>query len=530
MRAGLVAGVEHAIGASATGLVVAGGGSTFPAGADITEFSKPHVPPSFAEVMAAFEDAPFPTAAAIHGTALGGGFELAMACHWRVMGERARVGLPEVHLGLLPGAGGTQRLPRLVGADAALEMMLTGAPIGAERALALGAVDVVVPEAGLEAAAVELVTTRAARRAHTVVVDGFRDAAKRAALEARAALPAPRAILRCVDAAVGSELAAGLEVEGREFQALKATPEARALQHLFFAERACAKVPGVDAKGAAPLDAVGVVGGGTMGRGIAMCFLDAGLPVTLVDVDDQAAAAAAAGIDATYRRSSAFKKGRLTEAALAAKLAKLAVASDVAALGGADLVVEAIYEDLEAKRAVFARLDGACPTAVLASNTSTLSIDKIADAVADPTRVVGTHFFSPANVMKLLENVRGARTGDAAVAAAMALGSVKIKILRRVRAESSRRPHRHRRDACSTAWRCEFLTARPSQDGRVVAEKRLSEELSGAPDALVDFHTGGGPPTASTRSKLGKLPSGTGTRTGASTMLLESTARWASLI
>ena len=159
VRAGLVAGVEHAIGASATGLVVAGGGSTFPAGADITEFSKPHVPPSFAEVMAAFEDAPFPTAAAIHGTALGGGFELAMACHYRAMGERARVGLPEVHLGLLPGAGGTQRLPRLVGADAALEMMLTGAPIGAERALALGAVDVVVPEAGLEAAAVELVTT-----------------------------------------------------------------------------------------------------------------------------------------------------------------------------------------------------------------------------------------------------------------------------------------------------------------------------------------------------------------------------------
>ena len=452
VRAGLVAGVEHAIGASATGLVVAGGGSTFPAGADITEFSKPHVPPSFAEVMAAFEDAPFPTAAAIHGTALGGGFELAMACHYRAMGERARVGLPEVHLGLLPGAGGTQRLPRLVGADAALEMMLTGAPIGAERALALGAVDVVVPEAGLEAAAVELVTTRAARRAHAVVVDGFRDAAKRAALEARAALPAPRAILRCVDAAVGSELAAGLEVEGREFQALKATPEARALQHLFFAERACAKVPGVDAKGAAPLDAVGVVGGGTMGRGIAMCFLDAGLPVTLVDVDDTAAAAAAAGIDATYRRSSAFKKGRLTEAALAAKLAKLAVASDVAALGGADLVVEAIYEDLNAKRDVFARLDGACkPTAVLASNTSTLSIDAIADAVADPARVVGTHFFSPANVMKLLENVRGARTGDAAVAAAMALGCVKIKILRRVRAESSRRPHRHRRDACSMA-------------------------------------------------------------------------------
>ena len=391
VRAGLVAGVEHAIGASATGLVVAGGGSTFPAGADITEFSKPHVPPSFAEVMAAFEDAPFPTAAAIHGTALGGGFELAMACHWRAMGERARVGLPEVHLGLLPGAGGTQRLPRLVGADAALEMMLTGAPIGAERALALGAVDVVVPEAGLEAAAVELVTTRAARRAHAVVVDGFRDAAKREALEARAALPAPRAILRCVDAAVGSELAAGLEVEGREFQALKATPEARALQHLFFAERACAKVPGVDAKGAAPLDAVGVVGGGTMGRGIAMCFLDAGLPVTLVDVDDTAAAAAAAGIDATYRRSSAFKKGRLTEAALAAKLAKLAVASDVAALGDADLVVEAIYEDLNAKRDVFARLDGACkPTAVLASNTSTLSIDSIADAVADPARVVGT--------------------------------------------------------------------------------------------------------------------------------------------
>ena len=301
VRAGLVAGVEHAIGASATGLVVAGGGSTFPAGADITEFSKPHVPPSFAEVMAAFEDAPFPTAAAIHGTALGGGFELAMACHYRAMGERARVGLPEVHLGLLPGAGGTQRLPRLVGADAALEMMLTGAPIGAERALALGAVDVVVPEAGLEAAAVELVTTRAARRAHAVVVDGFRDAAKRAALEARAALPAPRAILRCVDAAVGSELAAGLEVEGREFQALKATPEARALQHLFFAERACAKVPGVDAKGAAPLDAVGVVGGGTMGRGIAMCFLDAGLPVTLVDVDDTAAAAAAAGPDSVSR-------------------------------------------------------------------------------------------------------------------------------------------------------------------------------------------------------------------------------------
>ena len=423
VRAGLVAGVEHAINVSATGLVVAGSGSTFPAGADITEFGKPHVPPSFADVMAAFEDAPFPTAAAIHGTTLGGGFELAMACHWRAMGVKARVGLPEIHLGLLPGAGGTQRLPRLVGADAALEMMLTGAPITADRALALGAVDVVVPEAEVLQSAVDLVTTHPVRRAHTVVVDGFRDAAKRSAFEEKAKLPAAQAIVCCVDAAVGSALESGLEVEGREFHLLKETPEARALQHLFFAERACAKVPGIDAKGAPQITSAGVVGGGTMGRGIAMCFLDAGLPVTLVDVDADAAEKAAAGIEATYKRSSAFKKGRLSEEALSKKMEMLDVSAIFSTLGEVDIVVEAIYEDLDAKKAVFAILDDVCkPAAVLASNTSTLSIDKIADAVAAPARVVGTHFFSPANVMKLLENVRGARTGDDAVAAAMALG------------------------------------------------------------------------------------------------------------
>ena len=425
VRGGLVAGVERAVKDAATGVVVLGDGQTFPAGADITEFGKPPLEPSFGAVMRALEESAMPTAAGIHGTALGGGFEVAMSCHYRVMASCARIGLPEVHLGILPGAGGTQRLPRLVGADAAAEIMVSGRQVGAKEALALGAVDEVVALDDLEARAVELVEASSPRRTRRVAVDGFRDAEALAKLKARATLDAPRAIIACVEAAVEAEsLEAGLEVERARFEELAASTQAAALQHMFFAERACAKVPGVSPEDAVDVKKAGVVGGGTMGRGIAMCFLDAAVPATLVETTDEAAEAARAAIEATYRRSSAFRRGALTEAALTAKLAHLDVASDLSALGDADVVVEAVFEDMEAKRAIFSALEAHTkPTCVLASNTSTLSIDAIADGVAgDPGRVVGMHFFSPANVMRLLENVRGARSSPEAVATAMALG------------------------------------------------------------------------------------------------------------
>ena len=423
VRAGLVASMERALADSATGLVVVGDGLTFPAGADITEFGKPPMEPSFGEVMRAFEDADIPTAAAIHGTALGGGFELAMSCHYRVMASCARVGLPEVHLGILPGAGGTQRLPRLVGADAAAEIMVTGRQVSAEEALALGAVDAVVAKADLEAEAVKVVEASPVRRTKAVLVDGFKDADAIAKLKARATLDAPKSIIQCVEAAVCNDMQDGLAFEEARFRELQGSTQANALQHLFFAERACSKVPGVSPEDAVDVRAAGVVGGGTMGRGIAMCFVDNGLPVTILETSADAAAAAISGVEETYRRSSAFKRGRLTEEALTAKLNLLSSASDVDALKDCDLVVEAVFEDMAVKRSIFADLDRVTkPSCVLASNTSTLSIDGIAGAVADPARVVGMHFFSPANVMRLLENVRGARTGPAAVATAMAMG------------------------------------------------------------------------------------------------------------
>ena len=426
VRAGLLAGMERAGADGAAGVAVFGDGRTFPAGADITEFGKGFLAPSFNEVMAAFEDAGVPTVAGIHGTALGGGFELAMSCHYRVMADDARVGLPEVHLGILPGAGGTQRLPRLVGCDAALEMMVSGRPVTAEEALASGAVDAVVAREVLEDAAVDFVAGRSPRRTRHLAVDGFKDeGGARAAVRKRSgALEAPIKIIECVEAAVGADLEDGLRIEGAKFAELAAGFQAKALQHMFFAERACGKVPGVSRGDAAAVEAVGVVGGGTMGRGIAMCFLDKGVPTTLVETSEAAADAARAGVRATYERSSAFRNGRLTPEALDAKLALLRTADDIASLSDVDLVVEAVFEEMAAKQSIFRALDGATKAScVLASNTSTLSIDTIADAVRDPSRVVGMHFFSPANVMRLLENVRGKRTGSAAVATAMATGA-----------------------------------------------------------------------------------------------------------
>ncbi|KAH8084452.1 enoyl-CoA hydratase [Aureococcus anophagefferens] len=353
VRAGLVSSMERALADSATGLVVVGDGLTFPAGADITEFGKPPMEPSFGEVMRAFEDADIPTAAAIHGTALGGGFELAMsACR----GSSAR--------------------------DAAAEIMVTGRQVSAKEALALGAVDAVVAKADLEAEAVKVVEASPVRRTKAVLVDGFKDADSIAKLKARATLNAPKSIIQCVEAAVCNDMQDGLAFEEARFRELQGCP-------------ACRPEDAVD------VQAAGVVGGGTMGRGIAMCFVDNGLPVTILETSADAAAAAISGVEETYRRSSAFKRGRLTEEALTAKLNLLSSASDVDALKDCDLVVEAVFEDMAVKRSIFADLDRVTkPSCVLASNTSTLSIDGIAGAVADPARVVGMHFFSPANRLR----------------------------------------------------------------------------------------------------------------------------------
>ncbi|KAJ1445805.1 ClpP/crotonase-like domain-containing protein [Pelagophyceae sp. CCMP2097] len=439
VRVGLLQSLKQAMLDAPKGIVVMGDGRTFPAGADITEFGKGPIEPHFNAVMHAYEQCEVPTIAAIHGTALGGGFELALSCQMRVALKTAKVGFPEVHLGLLPGAGGTQRLPRLVGAENALSLILSGRHISAAEAVEMGCIDALVPDgAELEDEAIRIVSERKPgvfRKSCGVVMPAVgADVFSAARRRAPRGVMAPQLIVECVEAASKLPFEAGLAFEAAKFDALMAGPQSKALQMLFFAERACAKLPAdVDAKAATDVRKVAVIGGGTMGRGIAMCFLDAGLPVSLVERDAAAATAAADGIEATYKRSSAFRSGALTEAALRTKLAQLWTTEDYAALGDVDVAIEAAFENLATKRDIFARLDEHMkPGAILATNTSTLSIDAIADAAASrPSSVVGMHFFSPANVMKLLENVRGPRTSDAAVATAMALGKKlgKVSIL-----------------------------------------------------------------------------------------------------
>ncbi|WP_188851579.1 3-hydroxyacyl-CoA dehydrogenase NAD-binding domain-containing protein [Aureimonas glaciei] len=435
VRAGLVNAFEAARRDPAVeAVVLVCAGKTFIAGADITEFGKPPQAPSLAEVQAAIEAMDRPVTAAIHGTALGGGLELALACHFRVAVPSAKLGLPEVKLGLLPGGGGTQRLPRLVGAARALEMILSGTPIGAAAAKAAGLIDAVLPDEDLRAGALafarSIVAEDAPRnrtRDRTDWTDRDRgdETIFAAAEKAHGRKFRGTSQLGHVVAAVRGSLELpfeeGLALERKLFAELVASPQSAAMRHVFFAERQAGKVPGL--KAGTPtlsVETVGVIGAGTMGGGIAMNFLNAGLPVTLVETTQAALDRGMATIRANYEGS--VQRGRMSETDAAARLALLSGALDMEALAGCDLVVEAVFETMAVKQAVFSRLDAvAKPGAILATNTSYLDVDAIAALANWPEHVLGLHFFSPANVMKLLEVVRGAKTAPAVIATAMQL-------------------------------------------------------------------------------------------------------------
>ncbi len=421
-------------------LVLCAAGRTFVAGADAREFSDPGFRhESFGLLMNALEALDRPVVAALHGTVLGGGLELALACHARVARAGTRLGLPEVLLGVLPGAGGTQRLPRLVPAELALDLMLTGRPLGAEAAREAGLVNEVVPEDGdVRASAIALARRLAAsgaapRRTRDLPVraPASPETITKALEEARthrAAYPAPQRIVQCVDAAVRLPFDQGLAVESRLFDECRRSPESAALRHLFFAQREAARIPGLPADARArPVRRVGVVGSGTMGGGIAMNFANAGIPTRVVDSSPEALERGMARIRANYEATAA--KGRLTTAQVQERMAQLEPSLQLADVGDCDLVIEAVFENMDIKRQVCAELGRICkPGAVIGSNTSTLDIDALAEASGRPGDFLGLHFFSPANVMKLLEVVRGTRTGPDVLATAMQLAKVIGKV------------------------------------------------------------------------------------------------------
>lgn len=430
VRQGLVAGLDAAVADPAVrAVVIRADGRTFPAGADISEFGKPPVDPWLPDVCNRIEACPKPVVAALHGTALGGGLELALAAHWRIALASARVGLPEVTLGILPGAGGTQRVPRLVGPGPALEMMISGQPVSAAKALAMGLLDEVV-EADLPGAALalaqRLIAQGAAPRPVRERRDGLRDpvayeAAIAAARKAQAGarLPGPARIVDCVEAALLLPFDQGMAFERAAFSDLVASPEAGGLRHAFFAERRAARMPEA-AVPARRLDHIGVIGGGLMGAGIAYACLTAGYRVSLLDRDREGLVR---GLERVAKlQESAVEKGRMTPAQRDEGWARLGGTLDFAQLAECDLAVEAVFEDFDVKADVLRALDAVLkPGAVLATNTSYLDVNALAAVTSRPADVVGLHFFSPAHVMKLLEIVAGAQTAPDAVATGLAL-------------------------------------------------------------------------------------------------------------
>ncbi|MCK9542868.1 MAG: 3-hydroxyacyl-CoA dehydrogenase NAD-binding domain-containing protein [Novosphingobium sp.] len=422
---------------SVKAIVLICGGRTFFAGADISEFGKPPQEPNLHAVFDIIENGSKPVVAAIHGTALGGGYELALICHYRIAVPSAKVGLPEVALGLLPGAGGTQRLPRIVGVPAALDIITGGAPIAAKKALEFGMVDALAEEGRLREDAVAF--------ARGIVAEGkpltrVRDRNEKLE-EARADMgqfdeylkknarafrgfKAPTNIVRAIQAAVETapDFDAGMERERELFHELHDSVESAAQRYYFFAEREAAKIPDIGKDVATiPLNKVGVIGAGTMGGGIAMNFLNVGVPVTLVEMTQEALDRGIGVIRRNYENTA--KKGRMTAEQVEQRMALITPALGLDALADVDLVIEAVFEEMSIKKDVFGKLGAICKQgAVLASNTSFLDLDEIADASGRPEWVVGMHFFSPANVMRLLEVVRGAKTSKEVVKTAMDAG------------------------------------------------------------------------------------------------------------
>lgn len=428
IRRGLLEAIEAAAGdAAVEAVLIVGAGRNFIAGADICEFGKPPQPPALPEVCRRIEDSAKPVVVALHGATLGGGLEVALAAHYRLALPGATLGLPEVLLGLLPGAGGTQRAPRLIGAAAALELMLGGRHVGAEAARELGLVDRVAASddtlaEGL-AYAQELLAKRAPVR-RTRDAQAAIDAARAEVAKRSRRLFSPQRIVEAVEAALALPFDEGMKRERELFVECLDSPQRAGLIHAFFAEREAARVPGRAARKpqqiAREIARVGVIGGGTMGAGIAVAVLDAGLPVILVERDDTALAQGRARIAKVY--DALVAKGRLSDAARDERMARLAGSTVYDALAEVDLVIEAVFEDLAVKQAVFEELaQVAKPGAVLATNTSYLDIDAIAASAGERAAdVIGLHFFSPANLMKLLEIVVPAQVAPEVVATAFA--------------------------------------------------------------------------------------------------------------
>ncbi len=433
LRQGLLDVVTAAQKDASEALVLLCAGRTFIAGADITEFGKPPQSPSLPEVLAVLENSRKLIVAAMHGTALGGGFETALACHYRCAVPSAHVGLPEVKLGLLPGAGGTQRVTRLAGVKAALEIIINGNPLSAAEAAELNLLDEVLPDENLREGAIayarDLVDSGALlKRVRDISIDPgalepgfFANYRLRLAERARGQI-APDRIVTAVEAAVTLPMEHGLIRERDLFLELLHSPQSRAMRHIFFAEREAAKIRDLPAD--TPLRDirhVAVVGGGTMGGGIAMCFANAGIPVTLLEISSEALERGLGIVRKNYATS--VQKGRMSEAEMQQRLQLITGSADYADLAQVDLVIEAVFENPDIKKDVFRRLDAVCKSgAILASNTSYQNIDEIAAVTSRPQDVLGMHFFSPANVMKLLEVVRGEKTSHEVLATAMQVG------------------------------------------------------------------------------------------------------------
>ncbi len=447
VRAGIVACLDLATkDKDAQALVLAATGRTFMAGADITEFGKPPLAPFFADVIAALEASDKPVIAAIHGKALGGGLELALACHYRMARADAALGLPEVNLGIIPGAEGTQRLPRLVGLETALDMITSGRPVSAAAAYDTGVLDAVVPvDAGLieEALAYgeRLIDEKAPPRRlsmTTIEPDGnetalFAEWREKVAKSARG-VKAPLRAIDAVEAAFTLPFAEGVKRERAIFAECSSDPQSKALQHAFFAERKAARLPdiGKDIK-PRPFAHIGIVGGGTMGCGIALACAAAGLSITLIEQSDEAAERASGTITSILDASRA--RGRINDATHQKQKNVITIRTNMEALKDADLIIEAVFENLEVKKSVFRTLDAVAKKgAILATNTSYLDVDDIAATTSRPADVLGLHFFSPAHIMKLLEIVRGRETAPDVLATAMAFGKAirKVAVVARV--------------------------------------------------------------------------------------------------
>ena len=443
VRAGLAEQLDAAAADdSVKALVITGAGRMFSSGADISEFGKEPPPgtPHLPSVIDGIESSPKPVVAAIHGVAAGGGFEVALGCHYRLASPGTRVGLPEVTLGLLPGAGGTQRLPRLIGVRNALDVIVGGQLHPVAKARTLGMIDEIIDGELVEAAvafARGLVEQDGAMRRTRDLEEGLAEARDnpgifedyRVSMKKRArGFEAPWACVECVEDAVTLPFDEGLAGERRRFKKLVASDQSKAQRHVFFAERVVAKIPDVPRDTpTASIEKAAVIGCGTMGGGIAMNFANAGIPVTVFEVSQEALDRGFGIIEKNY--AATVSKGRLSQAEMDRRLGLMTPTLDYADVGDADFVIEAVFEEMSLKREVFAKLDAVSkPGAILATNTSTLDVDEIAAATSRPESVIGTHFFSPANVMRLMENVRGAKSSNETIATTMKLSKTIGKV------------------------------------------------------------------------------------------------------